>query len=221
MPKTRPFRLSCSPELSSAVFAVAAGAAVIVAACGDASEENRSAEQAASLAAGDQPASIGRGWTDWNLEEGTPGWVAAHASARSIDADPALRQAVDAAPVVTVYKNPTCGCCQLWIRHMELAGFEVEAVDRSLSLVERGQYGLTRQTASCHTALIGEHAFEGHIPPTVIAQFLADPPDAAGLAVPGMPAGSPGMESPDGSVRPYDVLLLDGKGGFGAFTTIR
>ena len=65
---------------------------------------------------------------------------------------------------MTVYKNPTCGCCQLWIRHMELAGFEVEAVDRSLSLVERGQYGLTRQTASCHTALIGEARLRGAHP---------------------------------------------------------
>ena len=112
-----------------------------------------------------------------------------------------------ALPPVKVYKTASCGCCGLWVDHMRAAGFAVEAEDvlpADLVAIKIGA-GMTDELFSCHTAIIGEHTFEGHIPAEVIARFLTEATDLDGLAVPGMPIGSPGMEVGSRS-DPYDVI---------------
>lgn len=110
---------------------------------------------------------------------------------------------------LTVYKSPTCGCCEDWVNYAEDAGF-VATIEHPENLNEVKQaLGLQPRYGSCHTAVTEEgYIFEGHIPVKTIRKFLADPPqDALGLAVPGMPLGSPGMEVDD-RFTPYAVLLL-------------
>jgi hypothetical protein len=116
-----------------------------------------------------------------------------------INADTAL-------PVVTVYKSPTCGCCKKWVSHLESNGFKVDVNNLSnLDLVKK-KFGIEPQFQSCHTAKIGNYVVEGHVPATDIKKMLAEKPDIYGLAVPGMPMGSPGME---GSRKDnYNVLAI-------------
>ena len=112
---------------------------------------------------------------------------------------------------ITVYKSPTCGCCKQWIKHLEAAGFEVEAVDSDDMNAIKQEYGVPRNMTSCHTARIAGYTIEGHVPAEQILRLLQERPDADGLAVPGMPVGSPGMEVGD-RVDPYLVMLF-GDGG--------
>ena len=123
--------------------------------------------------------------------------------------------------VLTVYKNPGCGCCTVWVDHMKAAGFSVSVAERSAQNAAKWQAGLRAEHKSCHTAVSESgHVFEGHIPASIIQRFLgAQPDDAKGLSVPGMPAGSPGMES--GNRRdPYDVLLMKTDGTVEVFAHI-
>ena len=114
-------------------------------------------------------------------------------------------------PVVTVYKSPTCGCCSKWIEHMQGNGFEVKAVDvDDIDLVKK-TYGVPGAVASCHTALVGGYVIEGHVPAESVSRLLREKPALAGLAVPGMPAGSPGMEVP-GRHDSYSVMSFDKAG---------
>ena len=111
---------------------------------------------------------------------------------------------------VKVYKDPNCGCCAKWADHMRENGFTVETVDMpDLSMVKQ-RYAIGESLQSCHTAVIGDYAFEGHVPADVITKFLAEKPAVAGLAVPGMPSGSPGMEG--ATKERYDVLTFDRAG---------
>ncbi len=114
---------------------------------------------------------------------------------------------------LAVYKSPTCGCCQLWIDHAEEAGFQATIHHPDDLMAEKLQRGILPQYHSCHTAVADDGSvFEGHIPAGLISQFLADKPaDAIGLAVPGMPIGSPGMEVGT-QFSPYDVLLIKADG---------
>jgi hypothetical protein len=116
-------------------------------------------------------------------------------------------------PRVAVAKSPTCGCCGAWVDHMRAAGFEVEARDVSdedLAALKR-RLGLAPEHASCHTAEVDGYVVEGHVPAEDVRRLLAERPDALGLAVPGMPVGSPGMEM--GNTRePYDTLLIGANG---------
>lgn len=107
---------------------------------------------------------------------------------------------------VTVYKSPTCGCCQKWVTHLEDHGFKVTAHDVPDVNPYKKQYGLPLGLGSCHTALVGDYLIEGHVPAGDIQRLLAEHPAAKGLAVPGMPMGSPGMEGPRKDA--YDVLLI-------------
>ena len=110
---------------------------------------------------------------------------------------------------LTVYQSPTCGCCKEWVEHVEERGFNAHnEYPQNLWGLKR-ELGLQDQYASCHTAVSESgYVFEGHIPAHLIHQFLQAPPeDALGLAVPGMPMGSPGMERGD-HLEAYDVLLL-------------
>ena len=110
---------------------------------------------------------------------------------------------------VVVWKSPTCGCCQGWIEHMEEAGYEVEAHDVGYDVLARKktELGIPSDLGSCHTGSAGGYSIEGHVPASVIARLLEErPEDIRGLAVPGMPTGSPGMEGPN--ARPYDVIAI-------------
>jgi hypothetical protein len=122
-----------------------------------------------------------------------------------------------AEPAITVYKSPTCGCCTEWADHLRTNGFAVETVD-SLDLSRiKAMSGVRPQLASCHTAFVNGYVIEGHVPADDITRLLAEKPDARGLTVPGMPAGSPGMESP--TPEHYQVLLIDKTGKTTVFAT--
>jgi hypothetical protein len=113
-----------------------------------------------------------------------------------------------AKPTVTVYKSATCGCCSKWIAHMKANGFNVTAMDVSDIDLPKRTYGVPASAASCHTALVGGYVVEGHVPADAVSRMLREKPAIAGIAVPGMPAGSPGMEVP-GRSTPYDVVSFD------------
>jgi hypothetical protein len=110
-------------------------------------------------------------------------------------------------PPVVVYKLATCGCCQTWSEHMQAAGFPVETRDTQDLDAIKTEAGVPFGQGSCHTAKVGDYFVEGHVPADDVKRLLAERPDALGLAVPGMPIGSPGMEQGDVS-EPYDVLLV-------------
>jgi hypothetical protein len=111
-----------------------------------------------------------------------------------------------AQPSIEVWKDPNCGCCANWVKHLESNGFRVTVNDRGNSAA-RARLGVPTKLGSCHTAQIGGYAIEGHVPADDIRRLLVQRPDAVGLAVPGMPIGSPGMEQ-GASREPYDVLLV-------------
>jgi len=120
------------------------------------------------------------------------------------------------APRVQVYKTPACGCCTKWIEHLEHEGFVVTATDLpDLAAVKR-EHGVPAPLASCHTALVEGYVVEGHVPASDLRRLLRERPDARGLAVPGMPQGSPGMEGP--RPEPYDVLLFGPDGATRVFS---
>ena len=112
-------------------------------------------------------------------------------------------------PPMQVWKSPTCGCCKDWIAILQREGFTVQTFDDGNNAA-RERLGLPARYGSCHTARIGGYALEGHVPVREIRRLLAERPDAIGLAVPGMPVGSPGMDGPQygGRREPYDVLLV-------------
>jgi hypothetical protein len=107
---------------------------------------------------------------------------------------------------VTVYKSPTCGCCSKWVEHLEASGFEVKTTDMENVEVMKDHLGLPLSLASCHTAVVDGYVVEGHVPADVIHQLLEERPAVAGIAVPGMPIGSPGMEGPN--PEPYEVIAF-------------
>lgn len=109
---------------------------------------------------------------------------------------------------VTVYKTPYCGCCKGWITHMIRAGFKITVREVEDLNPIRARYGVPFKLSSCHTALASGYVIEGHVPPQDVTRLLAQRPKALGLAVPGMPIGSPGMESPSGQSERYATLLL-------------
>ncbi|MDZ7810243.1 MAG: DUF411 domain-containing protein [Arhodomonas sp.] len=123
-------------------------------------------------------------------------------------------------PGIKVYKTATCGCCEAWVEHLEAEGFRVDAEDVAQAKLYgiKQQAGVTRETASCHTAFIDGHVIEGHVPASDIRRFVAEARDGAvGLAVPGMPLGSPGMEM-GGRRDAYEVLTLGEGGGTTIFS---
>lgn len=116
-----------------------------------------------------------------------------------------------------VYKSPTCGCCDLWIDHINAAGFK--AVGRNVPNVTplKRDLGLPLNLASCHTALVDGYVVEGHVPADLVQRLLEERPDALGLAVPGMPLGSPGMEA--ARKERYNVLLVGRDGSTRVYAT--
>lgn len=119
--------------------------------------------------------------------------------------------AAQALPTVTVYKDPNCGCCALWVTHMQRAGFTVTTENRPDMPAVRTARGVPQHVQSCHTAVVDGFVVEGHVPADDVKRLLKTRPAVKGIAVPGMPVGSPGMEQ--GSVKhAYSVLTFDEAG---------
>ncbi|KAA0013156.1 DUF411 domain-containing protein [Billgrantia pellis] len=106
--------------------------------------------------------------------------------------------------VIEVYQDPNCGCCSAWAEHLEAEGFEVRQHRTTDIRSVKVEHGVTPEIASCHTALVEGYVIEGHVPAADIKRLLAEKPDVAGLTVPGMPHGTPGMET--GRHDDYAVL---------------
>ncbi len=117
---------------------------------------------------------------------------------------------------LTVFRSPTCSCCGHWIEHMEAAGFQVQDNVTEEMTALKQQHGIPDDLTSCHTALVGDYVIEGHVPAADVLRLLAERPNVAGLAAPGMPIGSPGMES-DSDVEPYTVFSFTKNGDVSIF----
>jgi Cu/Ag efflux protein CusF len=123
------------------------------------------------------------------------------------------RTALAQATTVQVWKDPNCGCCHLWVEHLQASGFKVEVRDVG-NTAARKRLGMPENLGSCHTASVGGYVIEGHVPAADIQRLLKERPVALGLSVPGMPIGSPGMDGPEykGRKDAYDVLLVQKDG---------
>ena len=111
---------------------------------------------------------------------------------------------------IKVYKTPECGCCKAWVEHLQQNGFAVEVVDMPDLSAVKAKYGVSENIEACHTAVVGNYVVEGHVPADLILKMINEKPAIAGLTVPGMPMGSPGMEG--ASKQPYDVLTFNADG---------
>lgn len=138
----------------------------------------------------------------------TTGTAAAVAIAASSGTRATATAAMALLPPVLVHKSASCGCCTLWVDHMRAAGFTVEVRNQDNLNTIKERVGVPLGKGSCHTAEVGGYFVEGHVPADDVKKLLAGKPDARGLTVPGMPAGSPGMELPDGRTQPYTVELV-------------
>jgi hypothetical protein len=121
------------------------------------------------------------------------------------------RKALAGLPNVKAYRNPGCGCCEKWSGLMKDAGFAITMEDDPNLADRKASLGVPAKIAGCHTAIIGPYIIEGHVPPADIIKFLSENPKALGLAVPGMPAESPGMET-GGTPEKFDVMAFSKDG---------
>ena len=119
-----------------------------------------------------------------------------------------VRVAAQKGPAVQVYKDPTCGCCSLWVEHLRKAGFSATVSDVEDIDAIKTKHGVPRQARSCHTAIVGGYVIEGHVPATDVQRLLKERPAVAGIGVAGMPIGSPGMEVASVKPQPYDVVAF-------------
>jgi hypothetical protein len=120
-------------------------------------------------------------------------------------------------PTIQVYKSASCGCCAKWVDHLRAAGFTVTATDVPSVADIRTKYNVPSAVASCHTAIVDSYIVEGHVPAEYVRQLLTKRPAVAGIATPGMPIGSPGMEGPN--AKPYDIVSFDKQGKTAVFAT--
>lgn len=140
-------------------------------------------------------------------------------SAAALTAGVYLR--AQAAPAISVVRDPGCGCCLSWVAHLEQAGFKATVTESTDMESVKKKHGVPSSAGSCHTAVVDGFVIEGHVPAADIKRLLKERPKVAGLAVPGMPLGSPGMEVPSGQVQPYDVVAFDTSGGTTVFVSHR
>ena len=122
-------------------------------------------------------------------------------------------------PMVEVYKSPTCGCCSAWVDHLRDHGFAVRTIETDKVDELKASHRIPRQVQSCHTALVSGYVVEGHVPAADVARLLKERPAIAGIAVPGMPIGSPGMEMPGTKAQPFDVIAFGKDGSTRVFAT--
>ena len=118
---------------------------------------------------------------------------------------------------IDVRKDPGCGCCGSWVEYLEEHGAAVKVTEDSERDAFRAARGISDEAASCHTGMVSGYAIEGHVPVAAIQRLLSERPDAAGLALPGMPAGSPGMGGNESTWEKQAVMLIDNDGGLSAF----
>jgi hypothetical protein len=126
-------------------------------------------------------------------------------------------KAKPALPAIDVYKSESCGCCAGWVDHLKASGFAVKARNVANPSDYREKFGMPQALGSCHTGMVEGYALEGHVPAREIKQLLAERPKAKGLAVPGMPLGSPGMEVEGERSDPYEVLLVQANGSYSVY----
>jgi hypothetical protein len=124
-------------------------------------------------------------------------------------------------PTMAVVKDPGCGCCEKWVDHLQRAGIKATVTESADIDALKDRRGVPRAARSCHTGTIGGYVIEGHVPVADIKRLLKERPDVVGLAVPGMPVGSPGMETSDGRVDPFDVVAFDKRGQTRVFASHR
>jgi len=122
-------------------------------------------------------------------------------------------------PEVVVYKTETCGCCNGWVEHLRAAGFQVDARNVRDLMAVKLEAGVPGPLVTCHTALVDGYVVEGHVPADQVKRMLDERPDIAGIGVPGMPVGSPGMEGPN--PQPYQVVAFDEDGGLSVYAEVR
>ena len=132
-----------------------------------------------------------------------------------------VRAAAQKPPAVQVYKDPTCGCCSLWVEHLRKAGFTPTVTDVGDMTAIKTKYGVPVQARSCHTALVGGYVVEGHVPSADVQRLLKERPAIVGIGVAGMPIGSPGMEVAGMKPQPYDVLAFNKAGETQVFASHR
>jgi len=129
----------------------------------------------------------------------------------SAEPSTSLASAREAGPAITIYKSPSCGCCQGWVEHLETNGFETRVIDTDNVGAIKQTHGVPGELASCHTALIDDAVIEGHVPAGDILAYLENPQfNTLGLSVPGMVQGSPGMET--GRKDDYQVIAFRANG---------
>ncbi len=126
-------------------------------------------------------------------------------------AAPALFGRASAAPTMTVHKDPNCGCCEGWVAHVRSAGIAAAVVNEADMSAVKARLNVPEALASCHTAEIDGYVIEGHVPAVAILKLRKERPQAIGLAAPGMPDGSPGMET-GGPKEVFDVLMFGANG---------
>ena len=124
-------------------------------------------------------------------------------------------------PAIAVVSDPGCGCCLQWVDHLRQAGFKVTVTESDDIDAVKDSKGVPKNARSCHTATVGNYVLEGHVPAADIKKLLQTHPDIVGLAVPGMPSGSPGMEVPGGKKDPFDVVAFDKTGHTRVFASYR
>ena len=140
-------------------------------------------------------------------------------AATTLAASPLLARTAGQQPLVEIWKDPNCGCCHLWVEHLQTNGFAVEIHDVG-NTAARKRLGMPEKLGSCHTARVSGYVIEGHVPASDIQRLLKNKPQALGLAVPGMPIGSPGMDGPEykGRKDAYAVLLVQRDGSTRTFS---
>jgi hypothetical protein len=121
------------------------------------------------------------------------------------------------APLLEVFKTPTCGCCSQWVEHMRASGFTVRTTDLNDLTGIKKTRGVPDQVQSCHTAAVNGYVVEGHVPAADVHRLLKEKPAVAGIAVGGMPVGSPGMEVPGTKAQPFNVMSFDKSGAIRVF----
>jgi hypothetical protein len=121
--------------------------------------------------------------------------------------------------VVSVYKTPTCGCCSKWVEHLRANGFTVRTTDMDSTGPVQSKHGVPPEIRSCHTAIVNGYVVEGHVPATEVMRLVKERPSITGIAVAGMPVGSPGMEVPGTDPHPYYVVSFDRNGRIDKFAS--
>ena len=137
----------------------------------------------------------------------------------SIVASASYRIRGQQSPKVEVYKDPTCGCCSQWVEHLKAAGFTANTTEMKDLDAFKTTHGVPQRARSCHTALVGGYVIEGHVPAADVQRLLRERPAVVGLAVPGMPIGSPGMEVNGVKAQAYDVVTFDKQGATKVFSS--